>query len=123
MELWQLILLFMGILIFVVIIYGMARSKKPLKAAIGGICRGLLAFGVMALLLRCSFLSLFGVSIAGAAAHNTGQILAAMAVLGSRAPLVYLPPLLLCSLVTGAVTGGASMLLVHRIPLPGDIKS
>ncbi len=46
---------------------------------------GLLAFGVMALLLRCSFLSLFGVSIAGAAAHNTGQILAAMAVLGSRA--------------------------------------
>ena len=84
---------------------------------------GLLAFGVMALLLRCSFLSLFGVSIAGAAAHNTGQILAAMAVLGSRAPLVYLPPLLLCSLVTGAVTGGASMLLVHRIPLPGDIKS
>lgn len=47
---------------------------------------GLLAFGVMALLLRCSFLSLFGVSIAGAAAHNTGQILAAMAVLGSRAP-------------------------------------
>ena len=83
---------------------------------------GLLAFGVMAL-LRCSFLSLFGVSIAGAAAHNTGQILAAMAVLGSRAPLVYLPPLLLCSLVTGAVTGGASMLLVHRIPLPGDIKS
>ena len=83
---------------------------------------GLLAFGVMALLLRCSFLSLFGVSIAGAAAHNTGQILAAMAVLGSRA-LVYLPPLLLCSLVTGAVTGGASMLLVHRIPLPGDIKS
>jgi uncharacterized membrane protein len=66
---------------------------------------------------------LFGVSIAGAAAHNTGQILAAMAVLGSRAPLVYLPPLLLCSLVTGAVTGGASMLLVHRISLPGDIKS
>ena len=32
-------------------------------------------------------------------------------------------PSLLCSLVTGAVTGGASMLLVHRIPLPGDIKS
>ena len=47
MELWQLILLFMGILIFVVIIYGMARSKKPLKAAIGGICRGLLAFGAV----------------------------------------------------------------------------
>ena len=77
---------------------------------------GLLALGVTALLVRCSWLSLFGVSIAGAAAHNTGQILAAMAVLGSRAPLAYLPPLLLCSLVTGAVTGAASTLLVHRVP-------
>ena len=42
---------------------------------------GLLALAVMALLLRLSCLSLFGVSIAGAAAHNTGQILAAMVVL------------------------------------------
>ena len=84
---------------------------------------GLLALGVMALLLRVSVLSLFGVSIGGAAAHNTGPILAAMAVLGGRAPLVYLPPLLLCSLVTGAVTGGGSMLLVHRVPALGDIKS
>ena len=94
-----------------------------LSVAEGLVPLTILFLGVMALLLRCSFLSLFGVSIAGAAAHNTGQILAAMAVLGSRAPLVYLPPLLLCSLVTGAVTGGASMLLVHRIPLPGNIKS
>ena len=78
---------------------------------------GLLALGVMALLLRLSGLSLFGVSIAGAAAHNTGQILAAIVVLGTRAPMVYLPPLLLCSLVTGAVTGAASVLLVHRVPL------
>lgn len=77
---------------------------------------GLLALGVMALLLRVRWLSLFGVSIAGAAAHNTGQILAAAAVLGTAAPLVYLPALLLCSLVTGAATGGASILLVHRVP-------
>ena len=79
---------------------------------------GLLALGTMALLLRCGRFSLFGVSIAGAAAHNTGQILAAMAVLGSRAPLAYLPPLLLCSLATGAFTGGVSAMLVRRIPAP-----
>lgn len=77
---------------------------------------GLLALGVMAVLLRLPVLSLFGVSVAGAAAHNTGQILAAMVVLGSRAPLVYLPPLLLCSLITGAATGAVSILLVHRVP-------
>ena len=80
---------------------------------------GLLALGVMAVLLRLPALSLFGVSIAGAAAHNTGQILAAIAVLGTRAPLVYLPPLLLCSLITGAVTATACILLVQRVPVPG----
>lgn len=80
---------------------------------------GLLSMAVMALLLRVPTLSLYGVSIAGAAAHNTGQIIAAMAVLGSRAPLVYLAPLLLCSLVTGSVTGAASILLVQRVPMPG----
>ena len=79
---------------------------------------GLLALGVMVLLLRLPALSLYGVSIAGAAAHNTGQILAAMAVLDSRAPLVYLAPLLLCSLVTGTVTGAVSLLLVRRVPAP-----
>ena len=77
---------------------------------------GLLALGVMALALRISFLSLFGVSILGAAAHNTGQILAALAVLRSAAPLAYLPPLLVCSVVTGTVTGGICILLVHRLP-------
>lgn len=79
---------------------------------------GLLALATMALLLPLPGLSLFGVCIAGAAAHNTGQILAAILVLGSPAPVVYLPPLLLCSLVTGAVTGGASILLVRRLPPP-----
>lgn len=78
---------------------------------------GLLAFAAMALLLRCGGLSLVGVCIAGAAAHNVGQIIAAVAVLGSPAPVVYLPALLLASLATGAVTGWASLLLVHRVPI------
>ncbi len=78
---------------------------------------GLLAFATMVLLLRCGGLSLVGVCIAGAAAHHIGQILAAIAVLGSVAPLLYLPALLVASLLTGAITGWASLLLVHRVPL------
>ena len=77
---------------------------------------GLLALGLMALLLRCSGLSLVGVSMAGAAAHNIGQIAAAMVVLSSGAPLAFLPPLLLASVVTGAVIGLVSRLLVERVP-------
>ena len=90
-------------------------NLSALAFSLGG---GLLAFGVMWLLVRCRRLSLFGVCIAGAAAHNTGQVLAAMAVLASPALLVYLAPLLLASLVTGAVTGAASILLVRRVPPP-----
>ena len=77
---------------------------------------GFLALFSMWLLLHLPALSLFGICIAGAAAHNTGQILAAVAVLASPAAAVYLPPLLLASLVTGTVTGAASTLLVHRVP-------
>ena len=77
---------------------------------------GLLAFVVMMFLLRCPGLSLVGVSMAGAAAHNVGQILAAMALLTSWAPMAYLFALLVASVVTGGVTGLVSMLLVHRVP-------
>ncbi|NCC67723.1 MAG: Gx transporter family protein [Clostridia bacterium] len=77
---------------------------------------GLLALLSMSLLLPLGGLSLFGVSIAGAAAHNTGQIIAAIFVLGTAAPLVYLPALLLASILTGAVTGAVSILLVSRVP-------
>ncbi|MCI2105203.1 MAG: Gx transporter family protein [Intestinimonas sp.] len=83
---------------------------------------GLLAFLAMWALLHAPGLSLFGVCIAGAAAHNTGQILAAMAVLGSSAALAYLPPLLLSSLATGTATGAASILLIRRLPASGLMR-
>ena len=81
---------------------------------------GLMAFALEWLLMKWRPLSLFGVCMAGAAAHNTGQILAAMALMRTAAPLVYLPPLLLASVVTGAFTGWVTALLVKR--LPGDRK-
>ena len=84
---------------------------------------GVFALLTMWALLHFRGFSLFGVCIAGAAAHNAGQILAAIAVLGSPAIAVYLAPLLLASVATGAVTGAASILLVRRVPRPADRKS
>ena len=106
-------------------------SRCLLSALVGGNLTALafsLTGGVFALLTMWALLhfrgfSLFGVCIAGAAAHNAGQILAAIAVLGSPAIAVYLAPLLLASVATGAVTGAASILLVRRIPQPADRKS
>ena len=65
---------------------------------------GLLAMSLMAL-LRFTPLSVYGISVAGAAAHQCGQVLAAMLVLRSSAPLGYLSLLLLVALFTGGLTG------------------
>ena len=100
---------------------GALFAGSPLSLAFS-LAGGLLAFGAMALLLRCPGLSLYGVCLAGAACHNVGQVAAAAAVLGSGTAAVFLPPLLLMSLVSGALTGGLSTLLVHRIP-PLEVRT
>lgn len=68
---------------------------------------GLLAMSVMALSRKMPFLSVYGVSILGAAAHNVGQILAAMVLLQSVYVGAYLSYLLAVALFTGFATGGA----------------
>ena len=84
---------------------------------------GLLAFGVMALLLRCSFLSLFGVSIAGPPPTTPARFWPPWQYWAAGPRWCTCRPCCFAPWSPGAVTGGASMLLVHRIPLPGDIKS
>ncbi|MGN0993984.1 MAG: Gx transporter family protein [Butyricicoccus sp.] len=71
------------------------------------LCGGLLALAIMRLLLPLTgrSLSLLGVSVAGAAAHNIGQICAAVGVLGTFDVVGYLPLLLLSAIPMGLVTG------------------
>lgn len=76
---------------------------------------GLAAMLVMIVLSRVSRLSVYGVCIGGAAAHNIGQICAAMIVLGGTAVLGYLPVLLGISLFTGTLTGFVTGLLFRAI--------
>lgn len=68
---------------------------------------GTLAMLVMALSRRLPFLSIYGVSILGAAAHNIGQICAAMVLMHSVYIGAYLPYLLAVGLFTGFATGAA----------------
>ena len=84
------------------------------SALIFSLLGGFSAMLVMIALHR-SRLSIFGVSIAGAAAHNCGQVCAAMLTLGSVAPLSYLPFLLLVSLFTGALSGFIAALLFRAM--------
>lgn len=77
---------------------------------------GVTAMAVMILLSKWKKLSIYGVSIGGAAGHNCGQIAAAMLSLGNTAPLYYLPFLLLVSLFTGALTGLIGACLFRALP-------
>ena len=79
--------------------------------------------GVLALLLMwlLSFLegrrlSVIGMSMAGAAAHNLGQVGVASLVLGEPLLLVtYLPPLLITGLLTGVLTGAAAGPVIRNL--------
>lgn len=66
---------------------------------------GLAALAAMTLLMRSKRLSIYGVSTGGAAAHHCAQVLAAVLILRSSAPLSYLPLLLAVSPISGTLTG------------------
>lgn len=85
---------------------------------------GLLALFTMLLAMQWMnrAFSIFGISIAGAAAHNTGQILAASLLLGENLIFTYLPFLLLTGIATGILTATASGLLFTKLEKNGTIS-
>ena len=66
---------------------------------------GLFAMTVMCIFKHCKGISIYGVSVLGAAAHNIGQILVAVIFMGSVYVIGYLPYLLVVSVFTGMATG------------------
>lgn len=68
---------------------------------------GILAMLTMTVTRKIPIFSIYGVSIFGAAAHNIGQIMAAMVLMNSIYIGAYLPYLLGVALVTGFATGAA----------------
>lgn len=99
---------------------GFAFFRGGISGAMS-LCGGLLSTLVMAALLRpkTQRLSLVGVGVLGAVAHNAGQLLAAMALL-SPALIYYAPWLLITALVAGALTGVAVRVVfphLRRLPL------
>ena len=86
-----------------------------MSALIFSVMGGAAAMAVMILLSRAGRLSVYGVSVGGAAAHNCGQVAAAVLTLGNTAPLYYLPVLLGVSLFTGALTGLITACLLRAL--------
>ena len=76
-----------------------------------------LSLAVMLLLKRSGKFSLLGVSIAGGVCHNIGQILVAMAVLGTAELMWYRPALLIAGIVAGVCIGAVGALITARIKM------
>ena len=83
------------------------------------LCGGILALGAMVLVGKASLFSIYGISVFGAAAHNIGQILAAMVLMHSVYIGVYLPYLLIAAIVTGLLTGGICAGILRVLPKEG----
>lgn len=82
----------------------------------GGLC-SLTVMGLMKPGAKRVF-SLFGISAAGAAIHNTAQICVAALLLWDSAVFVYLPLLLVVSLFAGSLTAAAAQLVLARFGKP-----
>jgi len=82
----------------------LAGGPAALLYSLGG---SLLSFFVMTALIRLlrDNISPVGVSVAGAAFHNIGQILVACLLFRSLTVLLYLPVLLMIGIGTGTLTG------------------
>lgn len=76
-----------------------------LYALAGALC----SFCVMMLLRKMGIFSIVGVSIGGGVFHNIGQIMIAMLVVETFAPVFYLPFLLIAGVVTGFLIGVIGM--------------
>lgn len=78
---------------------------------------GLLSIIIMYILLKWEgkLFSFYGISIAGAAAHNIGQIIAAIFVLNSIYIVAYLPMLLICSFPLGFITGYTAKIVINHL--------
>ncbi|MBQ9832460.1 MAG: Gx transporter family protein [Clostridia bacterium] len=86
-----------------VFISGFAFSG--VSAMLYSFCGGILSILCMLFFKRFKGVSVIGVSVVGAAAHNIGQCLVALGFIAHRAILLYLPFLLVSAVITGVLTG------------------
>ena len=103
--------------------FAVLTARLLLAALISGNPSSLLysaAGGIPALLVcwlfhKTKFFSPIGLSVAGAALHHVGQLTCAALITGSTSIIAYLPVMLLCSLVTGSVTGLICIFVYQRL--------
>lgn len=94
--------------VFVLLTRGVAAFFMSLSG-------GTLSYIIMLLLYRKTEASLMLISIAGALAHNAGQLCAASAIMKTVAVFGYSPVMIISGCIAGAVTGAVLKLLLNAM--------
>ena len=77
----------------------------------------MLSLAVMVIMKKINFLSVVGVSVAGGVSHNVGQILVAMALLGTAQVGYYMIALAVSGTISGIFIGLCGALMIKKLPL------
>lgn len=88
-----------------ILLVGVLRGNLLSPTFVMSLSGGVLSFIVMFLFSRLKIFSPIGVSVLGAVSHATGQVLAAIVLLGTQAVMYYLPFIAILSIVTGVFSG------------------
>lgn len=80
-------------------------------SAAGGFCAILVTIGLKFVLTKKQ---LWVAGCLGAIAHSIGQMVAAVLISGTVSLLIYLPVLIVCSIITGIFTGLCAQFLTNR---------
>ena len=102
-----------AVLVSIVRIFLGGITYNGMSAVIYGLAGSTLSITVMFFLRRTRLFSVTAVSVAGAVAHNAGQLLLALFVLG-EAVLYYFPILIISGLAAGLVIGLIASFLLLR---------
>ena len=86
-----------------------------LTAFIYSLVGGVASFAVMLVAKRSNRFSVVGVSVCGGIVHNVAQIIAAVFLFDELRIAFYLPVLLICGTLTGALIGAVATLIIKRL--------
>ncbi len=80
-----------------------------------GLCGGVLSMSVMILLKRTGLFTMTGLSAAGGAAHNLGQLFVAFVTLNGLKLKYYIPVLILAGTICGCIVGLLASVVTERL--------
>ncbi len=99
-------------IIRIIVVSMLFGSIVSVAYSIGG---AIFSFAVMLILKKLSVFSEVGISVAGGVSHNIGQILVACILLETNVIVYYLPFLLLSGVISGALIGIVSAIVIKRV--------